>query len=170
MIVAYCGEDGVVCVAAAVVEIIAAHPVLVLEVADNRFDCGPAAHLSFDRSCDATLLPSGEDLEAVIGRRIVAAIASVGHDTFERIADKLLHGRDDASERVPIIRVAGQCLHVSDELAALAMFERGCDAHLDAELIRLVRFTLADALHFGRVQAVDFRATLSAFLSAHVAR
>src|SRR5882757_5061839 len=56
---------------------------------------------------------------------------------------------------------------MGDELAALAVLEGGGNADLDAELVRLVRLALADALHLGRVQAVDLGAALSALLSAH---
>jgi hypothetical protein len=59
---------------------------------------------------------------------------------------------------------------VGDELAALATLQGGGDAHLDAELVGLVRFALADALDLGSVQAVDLRAALAAFLIAHPPR
>jgi hypothetical protein len=53
------------------------------------------------------------------------------------------------------------------ELAALAALEGGGDADLDAELVRLVRLALADALNLGGVQAVDLGAALAAFLREH---
>src|SRR5205823_2257726 len=53
------------------------------------------------------------------------------------------------------------------ELTALAVLEGGGDADLDAELVRFVWLTLADALHLGRMQAIDLGAALSALLSAH---
>src|SRR5260370_20512858 len=55
------------------------------------------------------------------------------------------------------------------ELAALAAFARGGDAHLDAELIGLVRLSLADAFDLWRMQAVDLGAALPALLFAHPA-
>lgn len=50
--------------------------------------------------------------------------------------------------------------------AALAALERGGDAHLDAEFIRLVRLSFADAFDLWRVQAVDLGAALPALLLA----
>jgi hypothetical protein len=52
------------------------------------------------------------------------------------------------------------------KLAAFAVLEGGGHANLDAELVRLVRLALADALHFGRMQAVDLGPALSALLGA----
>ena len=74
------------------------------------------------------------------------------------------------SQRVAVIGIARQRLHVGDELAALAVLEGGGNADLDAELVRLVRLAFADALHLGSVQAVDLGAALSALLSAHPPR
>src|SRR6185295_13298317 len=45
--------------------------------------------------------------------------------------------------------------------------ERGCHRDLDAELVRPVRLALADALHFRRMQAVDFRPALMTVLLEH---
>src|SRR5258708_37189627 len=56
---------------------------------------------------------------------------------------------------------------MGDELAALAVLEGGGNADLDAELVRLVSLALADAFHFGSMQAVDLGAALPAFLLAH---
>src|SRR5258708_19987023 len=69
-----------------------------------------------------------------------------------------------------VIGVAGQRLRVDDELAAFAVLEGCGNADLDAELVRLVCFTLADALHFGRMQAVDLGPALSSLLGAYAAR
>ena len=66
-----------------------------------------------------------------------------------------------------VIGVARQRLYMGDELAALAMLEGGGNADLDAELVRLVGLALADAFHFGGMQAVDLGAALPAFLLAH---
>jgi hypothetical protein len=68
-----------------------------------------------------------------------------------------------------IIGIAGQRLGMDRELAAFAALERGGDAHLDAELIGLVRLSLADAFDLWGMQAVDLGAALPAFLFAHPA-
>jgi hypothetical protein len=55
-----------------------------------------------------------------------------------------------------------QRLDIDRKMAALAAPERGGDAHLDAELVRLAH---ADA--FERVEALDLGAAVPAFLVAH---
>jgi hypothetical protein len=44
---------------------------------------------------------------------------------------------------------------VGDELAALAVLERGGDADLDAELVRPMGLALADAFDFRRMQGMQ---------------
>jgi len=112
------GEHGVDGIAGAVSEMIAAHTVLGLEVTDHRFDGGPSPELAFDLRPDAALLTCGKDPELIIGRRDVAAIASISDGAIERIADERLHGRDNGRKRVAIVRVARQCGNVGDELTA----------------------------------------------------
>jgi hypothetical protein len=50
---------------------------------------------------------------------------------------------------------------MGDELPAGGMFHRGGDTHLDPELVRPVRFALADALDLWRVQGIDLAAALA---------
>src|SRR5262249_59336324 len=88
---------------------------------------------------------------------------------LDLIADELLNPRNDPCERMAVIGIAGQRLSMDRELAALAALERGGDAHLDAELIGLVRLALADAFDLGCMQAVNLGAALPAFLVAHPA-
>ena len=58
----------------------------------------------------------------------MAAIAGVGEDALDGVADERLHVRDDGCQRVAVIGIAGQRLHMGDELAALGVAERGGDA------------------------------------------
>src|SRR5882724_5947985 len=88
-------------------------------------------------------------------------------EPIDRGADEFLDPRDHLSQRVAVVGIARQRLHVGDELATLAVLERGGDADLDAELVRLVGLALADAFHFGSMQAVDLGAALPALLLAH---
>jgi hypothetical protein len=81
----------------------------------------------------------------VIGRGVVAAIAAVGNDAGEVGADLGLDLRNHGSEGVAIIGVAGQRLHMGDELAALRAMQRGGERNLDAELVRAMGLALADA-------------------------
>src|SRR5262252_8416090 len=91
----------------------------------------------------------------------------VGDAAVEHVADERLHLRNYRGERVPVIRVARQRCSMGDELTAGGMLHGGGDAHLDAELIRLVRLALADALHLRRVQGIDLAAALAALLLQH---
>ena len=142
---------------------------LVFDVADDWFDGGAPSHLPLDLRCDAALLLGCVDLELVVGRRVVAAISGIGMNALDGVADELLDRRNDAGERVTIIGIAGQRLGMDRELAALAALERGGDAHLDAELIGLVRLSLTDAFDLWGMQAVDLGAALTALLFAHPA-
>ena len=108
--------------AGAVMEVVAVHAVLVLEMPDYRFDGGAAAHLAFDLRGEAALLPGGVDLELVIGRRVVVAIAGIGVQALDVIADQLFDGRDDLCQRMPVIRIARQRLGMDGELTAFAAF------------------------------------------------
>ena len=136
------------------VEVVAVHPVLVLEMPDHWFDGGAAAHLAFDLRRETAPLLGSVDFELVIGRRVVAAVAGVGVQALDLIADQLFDRRDDLGERVPIIRIARQRLGMDGELAALAALEGSSDTDLDAEFVGLVRLTFANAFNFGGVPAV----------------
>ena len=85
---------------------------------DDRFDRRAAAEFTFDGLGDAASLAGDVDLERVVGRGVVAAIAAVGDDASEVGADLRLDLRDDGGERMAVIGVAGQRLGVGDELAA----------------------------------------------------
>jgi hypothetical protein len=93
----------------------------------------------------------------------VAAIAGISDAAMEDVADERLHLRNDRAERVPVIGIAGQVLRHGSRTAR----RRGGDAHLDPELVRPVRFDLADALDLWRVQGIDLAATLAALLFQH---
>src|SRR5260221_13938570 len=74
-------------------EVVGAHAVRVLEVADHRLDGGPPFELALDLRRDAALLAGGVNLELVVGRGVVArrhrsrsrarlsSLASVGNIT-----------------------------------------------------------------------------------------
>src|SRR5947209_6710922 len=148
-------------------EVIATHAVVLLEVADDGLDGRPTFELALDLRRDAALLTGGVNLELVVGRGVVAAIAGIGNAAIEHIADERFYLRNDRGERVPVIGVAGQRRDVSDELPAGGMLHGGGDAHLDAELVGPVRLALADALDLWRVQGIDLAAALAALLLQH---
>ena len=145
-------------------EIVAAHAVFVLDVADDRLDRRSSSHLALDGWRHAPLLACGEDPELVALRCVVAAIAGIGEDALDLGADGLFHLGDDGCQRVAVIGVAGQCLGMQGELAALRALQRGGDRHLDAELVGRVRLALADAFDLMGVQAVDLAAALALLL------
>ena len=82
------GEDGVGSVALSEPEIIAAHAVLGLEMADDRLNGGPAAQFALDLGRHTSLLAGDEDPELVIGGRIVAAVSFVGEDARDGVANE----------------------------------------------------------------------------------
>jgi hypothetical protein len=103
-------------------EIVAAHAVLGLEMADDGLDGGPAAEFALDPGRHPSLLAGDEDPELVIGRRVVAAVSLVGDDARAGVAGERLYVRDYGRQRVTVIGIAGQRLHMGDELAALKGF------------------------------------------------
>jgi len=68
-VVAGGGKDGVDGVAPLVGEMVAAHAVLYLDMADHRFDGVTTAHLALDLRRDPTLLTRSEQPELVAQRR-----------------------------------------------------------------------------------------------------
>jgi len=97
----------------------------------------------------------------------VAAVSLVGEEALEGVADQRFHVRDHGCQGVTIIGIAGQRLHMGNELAALGMADRGCDGDFDAELVRPVGLALADAFDFRRVQGIDFGSALTLILRQH---
>src|SRR5215831_12277737 len=81
-VVASSGEDGVAAVAVGALEVIAAHAVLGLEVADHRLDGGAAPHLAAHGLGDAAHLAGDPDLEAV--GIVMATVALVDVDAANR--------------------------------------------------------------------------------------
>ena len=128
---------------------------------DDGLDGRPAAQFTLDLGRHPSLLAGDEDPELVIGRRIVAAISPVGEEAGDDVADERLHVRDHGGQRVTVIGIAGQRLHMGDELAALGVADRGGDGDLDAELIRPVGLALADAFDFRCVQRIDLGPALA---------
>src|SRR5450631_1652723 len=81
-------------------------------------------------ACQIRYLTTG--LAASTTIRWMAAVSLVGEDAREGVADQRLHVRDHGCQRVTVIRIAGQRLHMGNELAALGMADRGCDGDFDA--------------------------------------
>src|SRR5262245_38047312 len=148
-------------------EIIAAHAVLFLEMTDDGLDRRPAFELAFDLRRDAALLAGGVDLEHVIGRGIVAAIAGIGDAAIDQVADECFHLWNDRGERVPVIGITRQHCDVGDKLAAGGMLCRGGNASVYSDLVGPVRLALADALNLRRMQRIDLAAALPALLFQH---
>ena len=69
---------------------------------------------------------------------------------LEASADGALNVREDGCERVPVIGVAGERLHVGDKLATPAAVEGRRHADLDAELLGFVGLAFANALDLRR--------------------
>src|SRR5262245_13615943 len=132
-VVASGGEHGVVAVTVAALEVVAAHPVILLDVPDDELDGCTTAHLAADGLGYAPDLAGDPDLEAV--RMVVTAIAFVSVDTASRNACELFEIGDDGAKRMAVVRVAVQRLGVQHELAALGGSDRRRDRDLAAELV-----------------------------------
>jgi len=143
---------------------------IVLEMPDHGLDGGTTFELAFDLLIDPAPLAGGVDLELLFGRGIVTAIAGIGDDAIEHIAEERLHIGDDFGKSVPVIRVAGKRGDMGDELAAGGMLHWCRDAHLHTELVGLVRFALANAFDLRRMKRMDLAPALMAVLGQHAAR
>src|SRR3974390_1760919 len=100
-------------------ELVSAHAMLGFQGADPRVDGRSASQFALDLLGDAPLLTGDVDLESVVRRRAVAAIAAVDDDTRQADADLLFDAGDDRLERVAIVGIARQARHMGDELSAL---------------------------------------------------
>ena len=158
------GEDGVDAIAVLAREIVAAHPVLGLDVTDDRLDRGASSHLAFDGGGGSSDLAGDKDAEAV--RVVVAAIAFIDVDAPNLEARVLLDVGDSGPERMAVEGIAVKRLGVQDELTAFGLGDGGGDRDLAAELIGRPRLALADAFDLGRVQGVDLRPSLALVLEA----
>ncbi|MGY2932970.1 hypothetical protein ACVWZ6_002572 [Bradyrhizobium sp. GM6.1] len=98
-VVAGGGEDGVGGVSLPEPEIVAAHAVLGLEMADDGFDGSPAAQFALDLGRHPSLLAGDEDPELVIGRRVVVAVSLVGGYARNGVANHGFHARDSFRSR-----------------------------------------------------------------------
>ena len=100
------GENGVNAVAISALEIVATHPMVVLEMADYGLDGSSALHLAANDFCDAADLAANPDPEPV--GIVVAAIALVAVDAADRNTCELFEISDDGTERVAVVRIAMQ--------------------------------------------------------------
>src|ERR1700682_592441 len=167
-VVAGGGQNSVDAVAVTALEIVATHPVVVLEMADHGLDGGAAAHLAADGLGDPSDLAADPDL-APIGV-VVAAIGLVAVDAAPRTTCELFEIGDDGTERVAVIGVTVQRLGVQHELSAPGRGDRSDNRYLAAELVGGSGLAFADALHLGRVQRIDLRPALTRLLMAHTQR
>src|SRR5215469_18723710 len=115
-VVAGGGEHGIDTVAAAAFEIIAAHPVLGLDMPNDRLDSGAATHLAADRGGDAAHLAADPDAEFL--GVVVAAIAFVDVDATGLDPGQRFQFRDDRPQSVAVEGIAVQCLGVQYKLTA----------------------------------------------------
>jgi hypothetical protein len=103
-------------------EIIAAHAVLGLEMADD----GSTADLRRNSRLICGVPPRvcpREIPKLVIGRRVVAAISLVGEDARDGVADERLHVRNHRGQRVAVIWITGTApSRVSDERSNTSRF------------------------------------------------
>jgi hypothetical protein len=75
--------------------------VLGLEVADDGLGGGATTHLAFDLRGAPALLLGCVDLELIVGRRVVAAIAGIDMSALDFIAEEFFDRRNDARQGWP---------------------------------------------------------------------
>jgi hypothetical protein len=110
----------------------AAEMALGFHVSDYGFDGGAASQLAFDSSEDAAFWPK-------MTRRGCGSLwprHPLSTSALGLTADELLGIFDDRSQRVAIIRIAGQRSGVQHELAAESAGVGRDDRDFDAELVR----------------------------------
>src|SRR2546423_15335115 len=123
-VVAGGGEHSIDAVAVASLEIIAAHAVLGLGMADDRFDGGAAPHLATDRFRDPAHLAADPHPELLFV--IVTAVPLVDMDAAGLDARLLLPLRDDRVPRMGVKRGAMHRLGRQPQHAALWVFCPRC--------------------------------------------
>jgi hypothetical protein len=101
-------------------EVIAAHAVIVFEMSDDGLDGGATFELASDLLIDPSFLAGGADPKLMFRRGAVTAIAGIGEDAIEHVAEEFLHGRNDVRQRMPVVRVARR-RDMGDELAVGAI-------------------------------------------------
>src|SRR3954454_22409577 len=136
---------------------------------DHRLDRRATTQGTLDGGREPPLLPRHIDPEALLLGCVVALVSGIGDDPLKLRPDRLLKSRDDGCQRVSVIGVARQRLHMGHELPAPAAVERSGYRDLHAELVGLMGLALADALRLRRVQAVDLPAPLTLALILHPA-
>jgi hypothetical protein len=149
-VISGCGDNGVNVVPISAFEIVAMHPMVVLEMADHGLDSSSASHLAANGFCNAADLAANPAPEPV--GIVVAAIALVAMDAADSNNSntcELFEINDDGTERVAVVRIAMQRLGLHHELSALGRGGRRGNRHLAAELVRCPCLAAADALHLG---------------------
>ena len=99
---------------------------LVLEMADDRLDRSAAPEVALDGLGEPSLLARDIDPEALLLRRVVARSRHRRRCVEARRRWFSMSGIT-AGQRVAIVGIARQRLHMGDELAALAAVERRGD-------------------------------------------
>src|SRR3984893_14704738 len=75
-------------------------------MSDHGLNGGTTFELAFDLLIDPSLLAGGVDPELVFRRSVVTAIAGIGDDAIEHVAEGSLHGGNDVGQCMPVVRVA----------------------------------------------------------------
>src|SRR5258708_31628730 len=144
---------------------VAAHSVVVLEMADHGLDGGTTPHLAADGFGDAANLAAERGLEPV--GIVLAAIALVAVNAARCNTCELFEVGDDGTERVAVIGIAVQGLGMQHELPAFGRGGRRGNRDFATKLVRCPGLAFADALHLGGAQRVDLGTALTLLLMAN---
>lgn len=147
-------EQGVDRIALHALEEVPAQEPIGFHMPDLGFDGGSASELEFEGGAE---LPGAahEDPGSFLGHPM-ALVAPVDERELRDLAREPLHLVDLILQGVPVVGV----LRARLDAHAEAFLVGDGEADLDPEFVGTMRLPLGDALHFGRVEAVDLRLAL----------
>src|SRR5882757_10791070 len=97
-----------------------------------------------------------------IGRRVVAAVSGIGMEPFDGAADELFDRRDDASQRVAVIGIAGLALAHGRRTGRPCCAQGGGNADLETWMLTPPTFVRASvAARPAPLQECSTRSTVS---------
>jgi hypothetical protein len=170
-VVALGGEHGIDAVAVAAFEIIAAHPVLGLDVPNDRLDSDAATHLAADRGGDAAHLAADPDAEFL--GMVMTAIAFVdvdaaGLDPVSASSSAMTGPRVWTSKGLPCNALAYSTFGLGGRGPPTPVLSQV--QAVSAEFVRRPGLPLADAFDLRGVQRIDLGAALPVILKTHLHR
>jgi len=129
-------------------KVVATQLAIRLHVPDHRLNRATPSQLPFHLRRQATFAAADENLRH---SQLVATVAAIYKSPLDRLAGDPFHLRDRPGQGVAVVGVARFGLHAQDKVVTVGHRH----TYLDPKFELLVRLAFADALHLGRVQAVE---------------